>query len=91
MSQTGEPYIILVSGGIKQDGDRFPVLCATVDIAVFLWLVAATYYCEGKLGTLYWRVRPELNSVLVTLNGRIEERHVIYSRLLVSEKPMVNS
>jgi hypothetical protein len=84
-SQTGETYTIIVSGGVKDEGQAFPALCATEEIAVRLWLEAMNAYLEGKEGTLYWRERPQLASDEDQFSGR----YVVYSRLLVSDKPVL--
>lgn len=63
---TGEPYIILASGGLKAEGDRMPGWFATEDLAAEAWLTQAWRYADGILETgvkgspLFWRERPTL-------------------------------
>lgn len=88
LAPTGEPYTVVVSGGDCADGEHRPILCATPEIAVRFWLRAAHDHAEGKTGTLYWRVRPVLESATVS-QGADAPRTVysVYSRLLISDRP----
>lgn len=101
---TGEPYIQIVSGGSVEEAERLPVLCATPEIAVRLWLRAMVDYAGGRRGqTLYWRFHPELNDIDCLAVGpdgssnldremramMTRKYYTVYSRLLVSDKPRI--
>ena len=62
LAPTGEPYIELLSGTTKEQGDRFPAWCASPEIAIALWLRSIRDYVKAapEGSTLYWRVFPEL-------------------------------
>lgn len=69
--QTGEEYVAVVSGGIKPEGDRFPVYCSTPEQAVLLWMLAFVGYSATRpqKGKLYWREKPTVEGeVLVSGN-----------------------
>jgi hypothetical protein len=55
----GEPYICVTGGGIKPEGEPFPVKFAFEELAAKWWLNAANEIADGKLNTLYWRHEPE--------------------------------
>lgn len=80
---TGEPYVTIVGGGIKEEGELFPCYFLSEAFAIQFWLDAVNKYSEGKSGTLYWRVKPEMM-------GR-KKVWLIYSRLLISDKPQIQS
>jgi hypothetical protein len=43
-AMTGEHYVEVVSGGVKEEGERYPILCATPELAVSYWFTAAVEY-----------------------------------------------
>ena len=56
---TGEPYVCVVSGGIKEQGKSFPAHYTSEALAAEAWLTSAWEYAERRGGkTLYWRDRP---------------------------------
>jgi hypothetical protein len=94
-AETGEFYLTVVSGGIKPEGVPHPITCSTPELAIKYWLEAFKEYASDKSGKLYWRERPEVNGweYLRGFRGQealIVERHwVVYSRLLISDKPVL--
>lgn len=93
-SQTGETYTVIVSGGVKPEGERHPILCSFESEAVKHWLAAFNEYAKDKAGTVYWRVRPEMNSWVVYEEGDTRREfgdrvYVVYARLLISDKPVL--
>lgn len=92
-SQTGEKYVVIVSGGLKAEGVRCPILCSTEELAIKFWLDAFNEYTTDKAGTIYWRVRPELGSWKIRqadIEGIPDDLvYVVYSRLLISDKPVL--
>lgn len=93
-SQTGEPYVALVPGGIKPEGETFPIRCSTAELAIKYWLASFKEYADGKPGKLYWRERPEIGSWAyqhfvgrVDIPLSVECYYVVYSRLLISDEP----
>jgi hypothetical protein len=86
LAETGEEYIVIASGGIKEQGKCFPALCNTVEGAVRLWLSTALEYAKGKEGTIYWRHLPMVDAI--EHNGDIW--FAVYSRLLISDKPITH-
>ena len=92
-SQTGEEYTVIVSGGSKPECRRPPVLCLTEELAVKFWLDAFNEFARDKCGTVYWRTRPQLDSWQIKQVGLpdefVETVYVVYSRLLISDKPVL--
>lgn len=62
--QTGSEYIAIYSGGAAVNHRR-PIWAATESLAISLWLDAAMKYASYQSGTLYWRLKPELNSITI--------------------------
>jgi hypothetical protein len=101
---TGEPYVTVVSGGVKLEGECFPCLCSTPELAVKLWLEAMGEYAAPDKGkTLYWRAPPEIDEIYMmpvggdgssshdpdTRRALTRKAYVVYSRVLVSGKPRI--
>jgi len=82
----GEKYRTVCPGGIRSEGEPFPALCISENVAAVLWLQAAAQLA-GKSKTLYWRTPPELQSFQMTeADARqtqrvVANRYVIYSRM----------
>lgn len=72
-SVTGEPYTELCA--LWPDG------LGTIDQARKSAESAFQKYAEGKSGTLYWRIPPEIAW------GAKRQRFAYYMRLLISDKP----
>jgi len=95
---TGEPYVVMTSGGPKAEGDRMPAWFATEDLAAEAWLTQMWRYSDGRGGkVLFWRERPELAQgefVAIDQAGMMNDPRTraditlrlfaVYSRLLVS-------
>lgn len=75
LSETGEPYIQITSSGPRIEGNEYETFPSEAQ-AVETWLQAVERYAGDKDGTLYWRIRPTIE----TENGRF----TVYSRLLIS-------
>ena len=104
---TGEPYVTLVAGGVKDEGEGWPVLYATPHGAIAAWFEAALKYVS--LGdVLYWRERPIVECCFYlpsTAAGEflykgkdprprralVLELYSVYSRLLVSDSPIIGA
>jgi len=96
---TGEPYVSLVSGGIKEQGAHFPAFFKDESLAVEAWLSAAWRYADERGGkTLYWRSRPRCSAqdyIAVNQMGAMNDPEwrgqlhttlcVVFSRMLVSK------
>ncbi|WP_213775089.1 hypothetical protein [Bradyrhizobium sp. dw_78] len=90
--ETGEPYVSLVSGGVKAEGKDAPIFCSTEDIAVRFWLDAFNNYARDKSGVLYWRERPNLmdwdvQNVHCDIDIDRSTLYFVYSRLVISDRP----
>lgn len=82
---TGEPYVVICCGGIKEEGQRVPVICSTEELAIKYFKQSLKEYVESKpTGTLYWRWLPELHT-------REDGRYYAYCRLAISDKPMIEA
>lgn len=60
-SVTGEPYVTLTSGGIKEEGGAFKVWTADLLKAAELFLYEFERYAKDKSSlthTMYWRRKP---------------------------------
>lgn len=100
---TGEPYVIIVSGGKKTEGESAACLCFTQEKAIELWLDAAKKYVarvrSDRVGLLplFWRVRPEIDSSEVHMPDPSQEGvplkprtvWLVYSRLLIPAEQAV--
>ncbi len=82
IAPTGEPFIKIVTGEVVAEGEDEP-FSSTPEDAIQRWFDGATKWAEDKSGTLYWRVRP---SVECSYDGRWK----VYSRLLISDKPVID-
>lgn len=96
--ETGERYIAINSGGIKEEGERLPALYSSEEAASEAWCSAAMSYFSVKNhppGTLYWRLRPTMRSEQLLVVGSDPKDfppHSYYwvtSRLLISDKPSI--
>lgn len=86
--QTGEEYVTLVAGGIKQQGAEFPCWFASGDDALAGWLASFEEYARGKSGALYWRSRLEISCEASDADdGNL--RWQAFSRLVITDKPEV--
>jgi hypothetical protein len=50
---TGEPYVEFVTGGVKAEGERTPLLCASPELAVWHWFKGATDYAMDQCMDYY--------------------------------------
>ena len=82
---TGEPYVVIVSGGIKEEGCPVVCLCSSEAHAIRLWRDAVNEYAKEKSGVLYWRTPPQLERRKIARDFF----YVVYSRLLISDKPQI--
>lgn len=78
-ARTGEPFLIITSGGIQTNGFVFTERYKTPEEAVNNWWNRICEYAADKNDqTLYWRVRPRLECDDGLFN--------VYSRLLISRE-----
>lgn len=60
-TETGEPYVVLVVGGIKPEGAPYPAEgSATPEEAVALWCEEFDKFANGRKGTIVWRTLPTI-------------------------------
>lgn len=95
-SQTGEEYIVLVSGGVKAECHILPLICLTEELAVKYWLDSFNEYQKDKPGIIYWRTCPEVGTWMVHDKSDTRREfgyqvYTIYSRFLISDKPVLRS
>lgn len=88
--ETGEAYVEVASGGIKQEGESIPAFAASQEDAARLWLEAAERYASTRpQGVLHWRVRPEMGAMRVLVEGpQPDDRRVlfaVYSRFVIAD------
>jgi len=107
LSQTGEPYIALVSGHSTDghEGAMHDIVCLSRETAIRVWHLKAIAYANNHSGTLYWRSKPKVEcdkrvwvkripkEILGTEEDAYEDHMVwsVYSRLLISDKPVIAS
>lgn len=96
ISPTLERYLVFCSGGIGGRGTLgFPCLCREKDLAVKTWHMAVLRYEAERPGILYWREKPELCPVDITINDGGDGRNLtwwhVYSRLLISDKSVIRT
>lgn len=82
-SVTGEPYVAMTNGGIKLEGEPFPVFAGSRAAAVKGYIRACQHYAHTQRGygyaVLYWREHPSIHK-------HDDGTWTVFSRLLVSEK-----
>jgi hypothetical protein len=100
---TGEEYVVIMNGGIKEEGRNIPCLAWTEQDSIRLWKEAVLQYAAGKTGVLYWREKPELAGTEMFWEGydaktnRVEKYGAsnvmwrVYSRLLISDKTPIQT
>ena len=57
----GAPYVAICGGGVKEEGDPFPVKFASEELAAEWWLCAALDFTRTKFHTLFWRQEPVID------------------------------
>lgn len=86
LSETGEPYTVICSGGPRPESSPVPALYASRSLAIRAWLEAVRAFAKDKTGTLYWRIRPEIDSIETKAAFPSVPFWAVYSRLLISDK-----
>lgn len=88
---TGEPYIVLMLGGLKREGEGLKVWATDMDAAIRLFKNEFDKYAAEKTGVLYWRRRPEVsvNSYLNHFTGSTETYMAITARIVISDLPVL--
>lgn len=85
---TGEPFVTIVGGGEKGEGEPFPPSgwFGTPEDAVEQWLGGALAFVRrgGFDGseTVYWRAEPTIE------RDEVSGKYMVYSRLLISKRPI---
>ena len=82
---TGEPYVTLCSGGIKEEGAVVPMMCGCASEAYLEWIAAFAEYGRGKSGRLFWRQKPFLDT------DTQEKWCLVRARLLISNKEPIEA
>ncbi len=77
-AQTGEPYLLFTFIGRGE--------AITETSVVEAWRHAVAAYAKDRPGTLYWRIRPEIEWDFPPLDVPAVK---IYSRLLISAQPVL--
>jgi len=100
---TGEHYVTICSGGVKAEGEFPLAYCLDQQTAIRLWRDAIMAYAADKRGTLYWREEPMIEPDDLDFNSLPEGMSpthpvlfqrpfrffIVYSRLLISDKPPI--
>lgn len=93
----GQPYLTVVSGGVKGEGCNHPALYADEDLAIEAWRNAVlAKKPSGQRGKLWWRCKPELHifplqlaapsdSPISPIPVRVMTYFAVYSRLAIEE------
>jgi len=81
---TKEKYITLVSGGIKEEGEKIKFYPTETEAVMFYILEFEKYAARigsafRKSFTLYWRMKPYIKLIRPS-------DYTVYSRLLISQK-----
>ena len=92
-----EPYVVVISGAVRRQGDPVPIWYAFEEDAVEAWVAMARVHAEGRGRHLYWRERPRWEAedfVAVNQARMVGDPRTradialnigyVYSRLLVS-------
>lgn len=84
--QTGDTYMTVKSGGIfEPDSTIKSTPCGNPDAAIMQWFGHVMRYGLSRKGTLYWRIKPELEHE----TRDKAEVYQIYSRLVITDKPVI--
>src|SRR3989304_2337599 len=73
---TGEPYVVLMSGGLKKEG-ALAAYFPSEEAAVRHWVRAFLKYALECKGKLFWRMRPSMT--------HSDYGYAAYSRLIISD------
>lgn len=85
IAPTGEKFIVMSSSGEKPEGEEFSKYYETEEWAILAWLSAVSGMAwQLEKPTVYWRIEPEVEKIP-------DKGYVVYSRLVVSEKPVLQS
>jgi hypothetical protein len=89
LAPTGEPYIIMVLGGIKPEGKQYPLMASDLDNLAGRFLDNYDAYIEYKplRSTLYWRDTPTVRRIL---DEDGFPWYTLRARFLLSDKPILN-
>lgn len=80
---TGDAYVVLTCGGIREEGAPHRAWTTDIEKAVELFKYEFDKYSAELTGALYWRRRPEIHAD-ETLSGRL---CTITARFAISDKP----
>lgn len=86
---TGEPYIVLSCGGTKLQDESIRVVTTDAEKAVEFFKREFDKYAEDKVGSIYWRRKPEV-SVDKYLNELTMEYYKFFrvtARFIITNKP----
>lgn len=94
-SATGEPYIVITTGGPKVEGQSPGAFATDSARAINMWRQEIERYAAARAGILYWRIRPIIESETYVpkddpdVVGFELEVWQVYSRLLISAAPVI--
>lgn len=96
LSVTGEPYVELCGLGTHVEGEADGRGYSSENDARDAAIEAFIAYADGKSGTLYWRVTPEIvsrNPIYFAEDGSVAKTgpcgFSFYMRCLISDKPVL--
>lgn len=104
-SPTGEEFVSLTTGGIKEEGEHIAIIARSRDAAERVLLFELADYAKDKAdgATIYWRCYPEFNSDVfyevdtwsaapIQNMPRLSPVEVWfgYCRILISDKPVLS-
>src|SRR5262249_37008810 len=62
VAPTGETYEEIISGvRVERQGRPQWLYASTPELAIKAWRSAIDEYAHGKFGTIFWRIRPEID------------------------------
>jgi|SRR5208337_3724424 len=79
----GNPYVTLVIGGVKPEGEKFPLFATSKQAAKDYYIRYLLEFLQGNTHII-WRVEPEIEEYPIPINrARGEEGSLwaVYSRL----------
>jgi hypothetical protein len=79
---SGEKYREVCPGGLREQGEPDPVLCASERVAAVLWLQSAAQLA-GKHKTLYWHTKPQIEWRQITEADARQTQRVVGNRCAV--------
>lgn len=91
-ASTGDPYVVLSCGGVKQQGEPHGVFTTHVADAIEIFKAEFDKFSADQRGTLYWRRKPEVvaSHYPDRFVGGYNSYYCVNARFVISDKPVLS-